>query len=63
MVPLQFGGPETWFVLLVFALVSVPVFVAVVAFVSRAAGSDDDADVEERLAELERRVEALESED
>jgi len=61
MVPLQFGAPETWFVLLVFALVSVPVFVGVVALVGRSTGGDDD--VEERLAELERRVEALESED
>jgi hypothetical protein len=57
MVPLQFGGPEAWFVLLLFALVSVPVFVGAVALVNRATGTDRD----ERLAELERRVEELES--
>jgi hypothetical protein len=59
MVPRQFaGGPELWFVLLCFALVSVPAFVGVVALLNRATGSDRD----ERLAELERRVEELESE-
>jgi hypothetical protein len=58
MVPLQFGTPELWFVLLLFALLSIPVLVGVVVLLNRATGSDR----EERLASLERRVEELESE-
>ena len=61
MAPLQFGSPEVWFVVLLFAVVSVPLLVGVVAVVNRATGTDED--VTERLAELERRVEELETGD
>jgi hypothetical protein len=55
--PLSSVGAELWFVLLLFALVSVPVFVGAVALVNRATGTRD-----EELDALKRRVEELESE-
>ena len=51
-------SPETWFVLLLFLLVTVPVFIGAVAFVNRATSGRD----EDELEELKQRVEELESE-
>ena len=48
MVTLQFGNPEVWFVLLAFAVVSVPAHVGVVSLINRATGADRG----ERLAAL-----------
>jgi len=50
-------APETTFALLGFVLVTVPVVLGAVVFLNR---DRDDAD--ERIADLERRVEELESE-
>ncbi|GAA0728530.1 hypothetical protein J2744_002799 [Halorubrum trapanicum] len=50
-------GPEVWFILLLFLLVSVPVFVGVVAFINRATGGGKENEIEE----LKQRVEELES--
>jgi len=58
MVPLQLdASPEIWIVLLLFVVVSVPVFIGAVAFINRA--TEDGRD--EELQELRRRVEELES--
>ena len=54
MVP---GSLELWFVVLLAVVLSVPVLLALLAFVNRA---DDDREAE--LEELRRRVEELESE-
>jgi predicted PurR-regulated permease PerM len=51
-------GPALLLVLLLFVIVTVPVFVAAVTFINRETGSGTDEDV----AELEQRVEELESE-
>ena len=51
-------SPETWFILLLFLLVTVPVFIGVVAFINRATSKGD----EDELEELKQRVEELESE-
>ena len=51
-------SPETWFVILFFLLVTVPVFIGAVAFISRATSGQDD----DELKELKRRIEELESE-
>lgn len=50
-------SPELWFVLLLFVVVSVPVFVVFVAVINRATDSRD-----EELEALRQRVEELESE-
>ncbi|WP_224269047.1 hypothetical protein [Haloprofundus salinisoli] len=50
-------SPETWFILLLFLIVTVPVFIGVVALISRATGGADDEEIEE----LKRRVEELET--
>ena len=50
-------SPETWFILLLFLVVTVPVFIGVVAFINRATGERD----ENELGELKQRVEELES--
>jgi|AntDeeMetagen681_2_1112603.scaffolds.fasta_scaffold27495_2 hypothetical protein len=51
-------SPEFWFILLLFGVVSVPVFVGAVAFINRTTGKDTKDEVEE----LKQRVEELESE-
>ena len=51
-------SPGVWFLLLFWVLVSVPVFIAVVAYINRATGKRD----EDELEELKQRVEELESE-
>ena len=51
-------SPETWFVLLFFLFVTVPVFIGAVAFINRATSGQND----DELKELKRRVEELESE-
>ncbi len=50
-------APEVWFVLLLFVLVSVPVFIGAVVLVNRSTDGRDD-----ELDELKRRVDELESE-
>lgn len=50
-------SPEFLFILLLFVLVTVPVFIGAVAFINRATGGDK----EEELEELKQRVEELES--
>ena len=49
--------PEVWFIFLLFVVVTVPVFIGVVALVNRATGDDTD----EELEELKQRVEELEA--
>ena len=49
--------PETWFVLLFFLLMTVPVFIGAVAFINRTTSGQDD----DELKELKQRVEELES--
>lgn len=51
-------GPEVWFVLLLFVVVTIPAFVGVVVFVNRVTG----ANTEDELEDLKRRVEELEAE-
>lgn len=51
-------SPETWFILLLFLLVTVPVFIGAVALINRAMSGHDEDEVEK----LKRRVEELESE-
>ncbi len=51
-------GPEVWFVLLLFALVTVPLFIGAMTLLNRTSGGDDETELEE----LKQRVEQLESE-
>ena len=50
-------APEVWIILLLFLIVTVPVFIGVVAFINRATGGRE----EDELKELKQRVEELES--
>ena len=50
-------GPELWFVLFLFVIVTIPVFIGAVAVMNRATGVDTEAEVEE----LKQRVEELEA--
>ncbi|WP_154020787.1 MULTISPECIES: hypothetical protein [unclassified Haloarcula] len=50
-------SPEVWFILFLFVVVTVPVFIGVVAFINRATGEETD----EELEELKQRVEELEA--
>lgn len=50
-------GPEMWFILFLFILVTIPVFIGVVVFVNRATGESAEDEVEE----LRQRVEELEA--
>jgi len=50
-------GPELWFVLCLFVIVTIPVFICAVAVMNRATGGDTEAEVEE----LKQRVEELEA--
>lgn len=49
--------PEILFILLLFVLVSIPVFIGAVALANRATETESD----EEIVELKRRVEELES--
>lgn len=48
-------SPEVWFILLLFVVVTIPVFIGAVAFINRATGEDTDEE------ELKQRVEELEA--
>jgi len=50
-------GPEVWFVLLLFVVVTVPVCIGAVAVTNRATGGETEAEVEA----LKQRVEELEA--
>ncbi|WP_161973174.1 hypothetical protein [Halostella litorea] len=50
-------GPELWIVLMLFVVVTVPVFVGAVALVNRRTGRSRDDEIEE----LKERVDELES--
>ncbi|MFD1589315.1 hypothetical protein ACFR9U_20245 [Halorientalis brevis] len=50
-------SPEVWFLLLLFVIVTVPVFLGVIAFINR----DTEGNTEEELEELKQRVEELEA--
>ena len=59
MLPIQIGvSPEVWIVLLLFIIVSVPVFIGAVILINRAAPGSRNEEVEE----LKERVKQLESE-
>ena len=46
-----------WFVFFLFVVVTIPVFIGVVAFTNRATGEDTD----DEIAELKQRVDELEA--
>jgi len=50
-------GPEVWFVLFLFVVVTVPVCIGAVAVMNRATGGETEDEVEE----LKQRVEELEA--